>query len=625
MQRIGGKVRVPNVQAPCGVSARPVDTMRRCALLIIACPRSGATALAGALAHAGANPGRTFVPALQDDADATWQCAPLVAHNDRLLAALGLRWDSLVAPPERWHERTSVRNLVADADALIADEFGNSPHILLNDPRLSLTAAFWRERLEAANFDVSAAMIVRSPIEVAASLSKHAPFGPEKTLTLWLHYLGEGERGSRGIPRALLTYDRLLDAPAGALSHIASECRYGLRIERAEREAALSAIRPDLKHVEDDRRQSAATLSSGIDAVLDEGYRRLAMLSPGVDPRRTIEALAQEAYGPLTQALPPWLAQELACDRLHAERQATDLAVASAQITVLQASLAHTRDAHERRDHDAAVMRERIATLTGTRSSEGRDARVDEALAQLRSDVGRIAHTLSDQPAREDALRQELAQTRRDLEDERSTISRLSEALEQERASAEAKAEQLGRAQGHLQALVAEVQEARNAQDAWTQHNASLERELDETRIALHGMQSERDAQRKEREEAMRQLERLKVELDSTRTDVRILDNDRTALAARAQAVDHAAGGLRDELGRRAASEKALANERDRFAADVRNQADRLAALERELARRMAEVTAMTGRYEMTKTTLAALERSWIGRTALAGTRREPA
>ena len=402
-------------------------TMRRHALLIIACPRSGATALAGALAHAGASPGRTFVAAPAGEPAATWQCAPLVALNDRLLAAMGLRWDSLVAPPERWRERAGVRELIADADALIASEYGNATHALLHDPRLSLTTPFWRERLEAADFDVCAAFVVRRPIEVAASMSKREPFAPEKTLALWLHYLGEGERGSRGMPRSLVTYDRLLDAPAGVLSHVVSECRYGLKIERAEREAALTAIRPDLKHFGDERQPSAGTLSSGIDTAVEEGYRRLAMLSPGTDPKRTIEALAQEAYGPLTQAIPPWLAQELANDRVHAERQADVLAEARGKLAALEASLAQTRRAHETRDRDDVAMRDRIDTLSRTDNSEGRGARVDEALAQLRSDVGRIAYTLSDQPAREQALRLEMAQAQRDLEDERTTISRLSE------------------------------------------------------------------------------------------------------------------------------------------------------------------------------------------------------
>ena len=599
--------------------------MRRHALLVIACPRSGATALAGALAHAGALAGKTFVAAPAGEPAATWQCAPLVALNDRLLATTGLRWDSLVAPPERWRERPGVKALAAEADAALVAEYGSAEHILLHDPRLVVTAPFWRERLEAAEFDVCAVIVVRRPVEVAASLAKRGPHAPEKTFALWLHSLGEAERGTRGMPRTLVTYDRVLDAPAGVLSHIVAECRFGLRIDRAEREAALTSIRPDLKHFGEERTQMPAGLSSGIDTVVDEGYRRLAMLAPGTDPRRTIEGIAQEAYAPLTQAIPPWLAHELGNGRLHAEQLAGALAEARGKLAALEASLQQTRQAHATRDRNEAAMRDRIESLSRTDNDEGRDARVDEALAQLRSDVGRIACTLSDQPAREEALRRELAEAQRDLGDERTTISRLSESLEQERAAAEAQSAQLALAQAHLQALVAEVEQSRANEHAWNEHNASLSRDLDEARNALHAMQSERDGLRKERDEAMRQFERLKSELDSARTDLRILDNDRTALVARAQAVDHAAGALREELARRAKSEAAIVAERDRFAAEVRNQADRLSILERDLAKRMSELTMLSGRHEVMKSTLSALERSWIGRKALAGTRRAPA
>src|SRR5687768_4726471 len=463
--------------------------MRRNALLIIACPRSGATALAGALAHAGTTPGRNFVPAPSGEPAATWQSAPLVALNDRLLAAMGLRWDSLVAPPERWRERSSVKALAAEANALVAGEYGNAKHVMLHDPRLSLTAPFWRECLERLDFDTSAAIVVRRPVEVAASLSKREPFALEKTLALWLHYLCEGERGSRGMPRTLITYDRLLDAPAGVLAHVVSECRFGLKIDRAQREAALTSIRPDLKHFGEERQQTAA-LSSGIDVVVDDGYRRLAALSPGTDARRTIDALAQEAYAPLTQAIPPWLAQELANDRLSAERQAELLAEARARAAALEQALEQTRLAHASRDKDEATMRDRIDTLSRTGNTEGRDARVDEALAQLRNDVGRIACTISDQPEREHSLRLELTQAQRDLEDERSTISRLSQSLEQERKDAEAQASHLAIAQSHLQALVAEVEQSRATEQAWNEHHAALTRDLEEARNGMHAMQS---------------------------------------------------------------------------------------------------------------------------------------
>lgn len=599
--------------------------MRRHALLLLACPRSGATALAAALAHAGAYAGRRFVPALPGEPSATWQSSALAAFNERLLATLGMRWDTLVPPPDRWRERAGARALASDADALIADEFGSAEHVVLHESRLALTAGFWRERLEAAGFDVGCVLVVRRPAEVAASMARREPVAPEKSLALWLHYLAEAEQGSRGGARVLVTFDRLLDAPAGVLSHVVADTRFGLRIERAEREAALAAIQPELRRFGDEHGTTIAGLSSGIDAVLEEGYRQLSRLAPGADPRRAVEALAQSAQAPMLHAIPPWLAQELGNARLAAERQADALREATHRIASLEASLAQARQERASRDDREAALQTQLDELTRPRPADGREARVDEVLAQLRSDVARVATTLADHPERERRLVLENAQLQRDLADERNTIARLSESFEREKLAAEQFAAQLSQAQGQLQALAGDLEHVRASERAWNEHGEALARDLDDARGALHAMQSERDTMRKERDEATRQLAKLREELDTARTDLRIVDHDRVALTARAQAVGEAAAALREELARRSASEANLVAERDRLALELKAQSDRVATLERDLAKRMADLAALSGRHDQLGRKLAAVEKTWLGRRALAGVRRNGA
>lgn len=596
--------------------------MRRHALLLLACPRSGATALAAGLVHAGAFAGRTFIAAPAGEPSGTWQSAALATFNERLLASLGMRWDALVPLPDRWRERAGARALAAEADALIAEEWAGSEHVVLHESHLALTASFWRERLEAAGFDVGCAIVVRRPAEVAASMARREPFAPEKSLVLWLHYLAEAERGSRGGSRTLITYDRLLDAPAGALAHVIADTRFGLHIERAEREAALTVIRPELRRFGDEHGTTIAGLSSGIDAALDDGYRQLARLAPGADPRRAVEAIVQSAQVPLLHAIPPWLAQELANASAASERQSDALREAAQHAATLEASLAEARHADAARDERETELRQRIDEMTRPRSPEGLDARVDDALAQLKLDVARMATSLTDQPEREHRMLLENAQLQRDLADERNTIAKLSEAFEREKAAAEQFGAELATAQANLHTLADEVEHARASEQAWNQHGEALARDLDEARDALHGMQSERDALRKERDETAPQMAKMREELDSARTDLRIVDNDRTALTARAQAVGDAAVALREELGRRAAKETALAAERDRLAAELKESTGRAAALEKELSRRMADLSALSGRNESLGRALAEVEKSWMGRRAIAGVRR---
>ncbi len=540
--------------------------MRRHALLLLACPRSGATALAGALVRAGAAAGTEFVAPPPGAPEDTWQCAPLVALNERLLARLGLRWDSLVSPPDRWLERPAVRALTADADALIAAQFGDATRVVLHDARLALTAPFWRERLAAADFDVTAVLMIRQPLEVAASLAQRDPVAPEKSLALWLHYLVAAEGASRGLSRALVTFDRLLDAPAEALARVVSDARFPLG---AEREAALTAIRADFKRCGATRATVASTLSSGIDAALEAGYRKLAGLLPGTDPGPAVSALAQAAHPSLLRAIPPWLARELGHDRAHAE------ALADA-----------AREAGERAD----------------------------SLAGLQGDVARIAAVLAEVPLREQALADELAAVHRELADERVTIARLTDALEHERQGREVVAHRAVAAEMRLETMLHEIAQMRTAQHDWHARHAARTQQLDDAVAALEALGTERDALRRDLDAAQRELE-------SARADLRIVDHDRGALAARAQAVDAAATALREQLARRAEAEAALVAERDRIARNAMAQADRITALERDLARRQTEIDALHSRHEGLAGLVALLEGTWLGRRALAAVR----
>lgn len=596
--------------------------MRRHALLLLACPCSGATALAAALAHAGAYAGRTFVPASGRDG-ATWQAAALAAFNERLLAALGTRWDGLVPLPERWRERPGVRALAADADALVASEFGGAAQIVLHEPRLALTAPFWRERLEGAGFDVGCVVFVRHPAEVAAALARREPSAPEKSLALWLHYLVAAEQASRGGARVVMTFDRLLDAPAGALSLVVADTRMAMRIERAEREAALAAIRPELRRFGDGLSAQLSGLSSGIDAVLAEGYAQLARLAPGADPRRAVESIAQAAQAPLLQAIPPWLAQELAAARRIAEQHADAQRDAVERSAALQAALDAARTALLDSEAREGELRDRLDALmtAAPPAPAAADPSVGEALAQLKRDVARVATSLADQPDREARLAAEVTQLQRDLADERMTIARLSEAFEREQAAAERYAAQLADAHESLQALAVQVEQARSNERAWHEHGESLAQDLSSARGALEGVAAEREALRAERDAATGALAQLRAELDAARTDLRIVDHDRTALAARAQAVGDAAKALREELARRASAEAALGAERERLQTEGRALAERAATAERELARRIAELASLTGRHDQLGRKLAAVEKTWLGRRALAGVR----
>lgn len=592
---------------------------RRQAVLIASPPRSGAGMLAALLSRAGAMAGSTFVPQLRGHAEPTWQSAPVAALNDRLLDALGQRWDALAPMPERWVDRPAIRALEGEADALLASEFAAAPWCVIKDPRLALTGAFWRERLGNAGFDVAVALVVRRPMDMAASLKRLEPFAPEKSLALWLHYLAECERGSRTLPRALVAYEHLVTAPLRTLAGLVAGLRLPLGKDALEAAVPRSAGQPVVSQASEGRGPRAAGLSSGIDSALEDGYRELIEEREERDLKAVVDKLLQAAHRPLLQAIPPWLGQELANARAQSERHAEAGAAARARIAVLEKELASALSRHAVRDRSELRLQEHIDALT---RANGDDVRVHGMIEALQQSVAGMAASIAGFPQREEALRLDLNRAQRDLADERQTISRLSDSIEQERQACNEHVHNLELARQHYDAMSAELEATRSAAQTAHQHEQALAHEIDEVRHMLGMMQSERDALRKERDEAARQLEKLQVEFESARTDLRIVDHDRNALAARAQAVSDAASALREELGRRAAAEAAWVVERDRLLADGRKQADRMIVLERELSRRVGELQALSGRHDMLARTLGALERTWLGRQALAGMKR---
>jgi hypothetical protein len=200
--------------------------MQRYVILILSAPRGGGSALAGALARAGAHPGTHLVPAATDAPTGNWECAPLVGINDRLLHELGTRWDSMAPMAGGWTALPAVRALRAEAAEAVAAEIGAAKLALLKDPRLCRLLPFWRELLTEAGYAVSCALMLRRPMEVVASLSRRNQFAPEKSLALWLAHVTEAERNSRGVPRATLSYDALVADPADALSRVHDDATF---------------------------------------------------------------------------------------------------------------------------------------------------------------------------------------------------------------------------------------------------------------------------------------------------------------------------------------------------------------------------------------------------------------
>jgi len=101
--------------------------------------------------------------------------------------------------------------MASELPNLIAAEFGDNPLITFKDPRLCRLFPIWSEALETANYHPLVLTPLRSPVEVAASLSKRDGFSEASGFLIWLRHVLEAEAASRHAPRHIFHWSDFLN------------------------------------------------------------------------------------------------------------------------------------------------------------------------------------------------------------------------------------------------------------------------------------------------------------------------------------------------------------------------------------------------------------------------------
>lgn len=197
--------------------AMPPDPPR--ALLIVGMHRSGTSAAALALARMGWSLGADLLETQADiNRDGFGENRSLVALNEKLLAHFGTAWFELFDWPADWEQTAEAGDFLKEAKILVAEQFQGERQILLKDPRLCLTLPFWMRVLKEAGFAARVILQWRHPQAVAQSLKSRDSLPIPAGLLLWLHYTLAAERWSRGVERAWLRFEDLLEHGARSLA-----------------------------------------------------------------------------------------------------------------------------------------------------------------------------------------------------------------------------------------------------------------------------------------------------------------------------------------------------------------------------------------------------------------------
>lgn len=205
--------------------------MKRHAILVLGMHRSGTSALTRLLGTLGAALPSDAMPATADNPNGYWESQTIARFNNRLLESAGTRWNDDTAVPPGWFNDSARAHDREEARCLFNDSFASAPLLVFKDPRLCRLLPFWRQVLCELGIEQTAVLMMRDPLEVAQSLATrcHTPeFRPaaipdtSRALLLWLRYVLDAERHSRGMSRVAIDYFQLVADWRAALNPLAA-------------------------------------------------------------------------------------------------------------------------------------------------------------------------------------------------------------------------------------------------------------------------------------------------------------------------------------------------------------------------------------------------------------------
>lgn len=208
--------------------------------------RSGTSALARVLSLCGGTFPATLLGADDGNPKGHWEPLNALYLNDGFLTRHGSTWFD---PTLRLQNEVVVSRAERDAylDQIRAfyRALPSAPIHIIKEPRIAALSDFWFGAARQMGFSLAAAVPVRHPEEVAASLAARYRMSPEMAIALWLKYNLLAERYSRGLPRVFVEYSNLLRDWRAEVSRIEAALSIGLSVRD---EAAIDDfLSPDLQ------------------------------------------------------------------------------------------------------------------------------------------------------------------------------------------------------------------------------------------------------------------------------------------------------------------------------------------------------------------------------------------
>jgi hypothetical protein len=216
-------------------------------LLVLGMHRSGTSSFVGVAARLGAALGDDLLAADQWNPRGYGEHRGVVEIHDRFLAAQGLRWDSARRPAH--FTGPAADEARASLAALLEREFASDPLFAVKDPRLCRLLPLWKPVLEALPQPPACVIVLRHPLEIAASLARRDGIERSRSHLLVTEHLLPVERETRDLARSVVLYEDITADWRGVAKRVAVDC--GLRWPRDPEAAAFDVeafLSAELRH-----------------------------------------------------------------------------------------------------------------------------------------------------------------------------------------------------------------------------------------------------------------------------------------------------------------------------------------------------------------------------------------
>jgi hypothetical protein len=207
---MNSKARKPQ-RSPARPKATSKPKVRKSAVVIAGMHRSGTSVVARTLSLLGCSLPQTLIQPSRNNERGYWESRAVVNINDEILASAGSSWDDWEPVNGAWFRSPVAADFRSRAQDVLASEFGTSRLFVLKDPRISRLLPFWTEVLDGFGATPLIVCPLRNPLEVATSLEARNQLDPSIGHLLWLRHVLDAEVASRGLKRAYVRYDDLVE------------------------------------------------------------------------------------------------------------------------------------------------------------------------------------------------------------------------------------------------------------------------------------------------------------------------------------------------------------------------------------------------------------------------------